>query len=194
MNLPNKLTLFRLILSLLFIISLEQHIVASYKSTAFDIAILLFCIACATDFLDGYLARKFNQVTNFGKLFDPLADKILVCSAFILLGCLQLIPGWIVALLLAREFLVTGLRSLAASNGVVLPADQVGKIKTTAHMLTIIATLVVARIFSLTDSSPNTTLPGPMWGYWLAWTSCLSLSWFSGFQYLWACRKLLQAK
>lgn len=203
MNLPNLLTLGRLIASLGFVFLLDRAVVEHHGRPALLIAAAVFALASFTDFLDGYLARKWNQITNFGKLFDPLADKILVGSAFILLAALQLMPGWAAALLIAREFLVTGLRGLAASTGLVLPADHLGKIKTVVHMATILATLLLAEVHQAPELFPQAdgsqtldlattfTLPGPAAGWWAAWIACLLLSWWSGFQYLWASRNLL---
>lgn len=190
MNLPNLLTLGRLIISVGFIFLLDRGFVTSFGRNALLIGAGAFAVASFTDFLDGYLARKWNQVTNFGKLFDPLADKILVGSAFILLAALNLLPGWVAALLIAREFLVTGLRGLAASNGLVMPADQLGKIKTVVHMATILATLLLA-VPLAAGRSAEFQLPGPLAGWWVGWIACLLLSWWSAFQYLWASRQLL---
>ena len=118
MNLPNQLTVARLILTFVFValLSLED---LSWSKTA---ALCAFAIAAITDFLDGYFARKHNLVTNFGKLMDPLADKVLMCAGFVLLTRLELIPAWIVVVILSREFMVTGLRLLASAEGVVLAA------------------------------------------------------------------------
>ena len=134
MNLPNQLTVARLILTFVFValLSLED---LSWSKTA---ALFVFAIAAITDFLDGYIARKHNLVTNFGKLMDPLADKVLMCAGFVLLTRLELIPAWIVVVILSREFMVTGLRLLASAEGVVLAAENLGKYKTIFQIVTVI--------------------------------------------------------
>ena len=138
MNLPNQLTVARLFLSFLFValLSIEE---VEFMRTA---ALLVFVIAAITDFLDGYLARKHQLITNFGKLMDPLADKVLMCAGFVLLTRLELIPAWMVVAILSREFLVTGLRLLASAEGVVLAAEALGKYKTILQIVTIIYFLI----------------------------------------------------
>ncbi len=133
MNLPNKLTIFRVILIPFFIIFLLIPI------TAFDkwIALAIFIIASLTDLLDGKIARKYNLVTNFGKFMDPLADKLLVCSALICLIELNKIPSWMVIIIIAREFIISGFRLVAADNGVVIAASYWGKFKTTFQMIAV---------------------------------------------------------
>lgn len=133
MNLPNKLTVFRVILIPFFVVLLLLDI------TAYDewIALAIFIIASLTDFLDGHIARKYNLVTNFGKFMDPLADKLLVCSALICLVELSRIPAWIVILIIAREFIISGFRLIASDNGVVIAASYWGKFKTTFQIVMI---------------------------------------------------------
>ncbi|MDE6404447.1 MAG: CDP-diacylglycerol--glycerol-3-phosphate 3-phosphatidyltransferase [Lachnospiraceae bacterium] len=133
MNLPNKLTIFRVILIPFFVVLLLFDI------TAYDkwVALAIFIIASLTDFLDGYIARKYNLVTNFGKFMDPLADKLLVCSAMICLVELARIPAWIVIVIIAREFIISGFRLVASDNGVVIAASYWGKFKTTFQILMI---------------------------------------------------------
>ena len=104
----------------------------------FSIGLVLFSIASFTDFLDGYYARKYQLVTTFGKLMDPLADKILMCSAFVVLCEEHLVAAWVVVIILAREFLVTGIRLVATSQGLVLAADKLGKLKTIFQISTIV--------------------------------------------------------
>ena len=125
MNLPNKLTIFRVILIPFFVVLLLFDI------TAYDkwIALAIFIIASLTDFLDGHIARKYNLVTNFGKFMDPLADKLLVCSAMICLVELARIPAWVVIIIIAREFIISGFRLVASDNGVVIAASYWGKFK-----------------------------------------------------------------
>lgn len=143
MNLPNKLTMFRVILIPLFVVFMLVDI------TAYDkwIALAVFIIASLTDLLDGKIARKYNLVTNFGKFMDPLADKLLVCSALICLVALERIPAWIVIIIIAREFIISGFRTLAADNGVVIAASYWGKFKTTFQMVMIC--LMIADIEAL---------------------------------------------
>lgn len=133
MNLPNKLTIFRVILIPFFVVLLLFDI------TAYDkwIALGIFIVASLTDFLDGHIARKYNLVTNFGKFMDPLADKLLVCSAMICLVELARIPAWVVIVIIAREFIISGFRLVASDNGVVIAASYWGKFKTTFQILMI---------------------------------------------------------
>ena len=133
MNLPNKLTMFRVILIPFFIVFLLVPV------TPYDkwIALSIFIVASLTDLLDGKIARKYNLVTNFGKFMDPLADKLLVCSALICLIELDRIPSWMVILIIAREFVISGFRLIAADNGVVIAASYFGKFKTTFQMLAV---------------------------------------------------------
>ena len=133
MNLANKLTLLRVIMIPLFVFFL-------LKGDPSNMAIAggIFIFASLTDFLDGYIARSRNLVTKFGKFMDPLADKLLVMSAFVCLVELQLVPSWIVIVILAREFIVSIFRAIAASDGIVIAAGKLGKYKTTTQMIAII--------------------------------------------------------
>ena len=133
MNLPNKLTLFRVVLIPFFVLFMLVDIIAYDKW----IALVIFIIASLTDLLDGKIARKYNLVTNFGKFMDPLADKLLVCSALICLVALAKIPAWIVIIIIAREFIISGFRLIASDNGVVIAASYWGKFKTTFQMVMI---------------------------------------------------------
>ncbi len=133
MNLPNKLTMFRVILIPFFIVFLLIPIPPYDKW----IALAIFVIASLTDLLDGKIARKYNLVTNFGKFMDPLADKLLVCSALICLIELDKIPSWMVIIIIAREFIISGFRLVASDNGVVIAASYFGKFKTTFQMLAV---------------------------------------------------------
>ena len=144
MNLPNKLTMFRVILIPFFIVFLLASL------TPYDkwIALAIFIIASLTDLLDGKIARKYNLVTNFGKFMDPLADKLLVCSALICLIELDKIPSWMVIVIIAREFIISGFRLVASDNGVVIAASYWGKFKTTFQMVAVC--LLIADIAALT--------------------------------------------
>ncbi len=139
MNLPNKLTLFRVILIPFFVFFLLAPYFEGYGNY---IAVAIFIIASITDFLDGKIARKYNLVTNFGKFMDPLADKLLVSSALICLVALNKIPAWIVIVIIAREFIISGFRLVAADNGVVIAASYWGKFKTAFQMVTVIVLIL----------------------------------------------------
>ena len=122
------------------------------------IVLVIFCIASFTDFLDGHIARKYNLVTDFGKFMDPLADKLLVLAAFIILIEMGRIDGWIVTVIVAREFMVTGIRVLAASNNVVIAASKLGKAKTISQMVTIIILLLNNYPFELINLPVGTII------------------------------------
>ncbi len=139
MNLPNQLTVARLALTGLFVACFYMP-----WANAHAVALLVFAVASITDYLDGAIARARNLVTNFGKLFDPLADKILIAAAFILLSVEQTIPSWITIVILAREFFVTGIRQIAASQGAVLAAEKLGKHKMLWQILTVVYFLLAA--------------------------------------------------
>lgn len=172
---------------------------ASFASAAGHwIALVSFVVAAISDFLDGYLARKMGLITPMGKLLDPLADKVLVCSAFVYLSVEGFCPVWVTVLILAREFLVTGLRQIAVEAGRVLAADRLGKWKT-ALQLTFCITCLVWLAFQPLDpgdaivrgiqhlSNPGGWLqPASMW-------LALGLTLLSGWHYLWASRDLLAA-
>lgn len=138
MNLPNKLTTFRVVLIPFFIFFLMTELIPYSKW----IALAIFCIASLTDFFDGYLARKWNMVTNFGKFMDPLADKLLVCSAIIAFTAMDRMPAWIVIIIVAREFIISGFRLIAAEKGVVIAASYWGKFKTASQMFMIILFII----------------------------------------------------
>lgn len=139
MNLPNKLTIFRVILIPFFVIFL---MLPQFSTYGHYIALVIFIVASLTDMLDGKIARKYNLVTNFGKLMDPLADKLLVCTAIICLMDLKLVPLWIVLVIICREFIISAFRLIAAENSIVIAAGMWGKFKTTFQMLMVIALLV----------------------------------------------------
>jgi len=139
MNLPNKLTLSRFVLTVAFLAVMFSMI--PFRET---IALVLFIAGGISDFLDGQIARRQKLITNFGILMDPLADKIMVCSAFIAFVDLKWIPAWMVVIIVARELAITGLRLLAASKNVVLAAEGYGKHKTVSQIVAIIAILVSA--------------------------------------------------
>lgn len=135
MNLPNKLTIFRVILIPFFVFFLLAPYFPEYGKY---IATAIFIVASLTDMADGKIARKYNLVTNFGKFMDPLADKLLVCSAMICLVEIDRLAAWIVIVIIAREFIISGFRLVASDNGVVIAANYWGKFKTVSQMAMII--------------------------------------------------------
>lgn len=139
MNLPNKLTILRVLLVPVFVVFLLIDLGGQYSNV---IALVIFVVASLTDALDGHLARKNNLVTNFGKFMDPLADKLLVCSALLCLMELDRIPAWMVLIIIAREFIISGFRLVASDAGVVIAASYWGKIKTVVQVVMIIALLI----------------------------------------------------
>ena len=188
MNLPNMLTLLRLGLTALLVVSLSVQYPAHSA-----IALLVFLVASLTDYLDGVIARKWNLITDFGKLMDPLADKVLTASAFICLIPYEALSAWVVIIIISREFLITGLRLLASSKGVILPAEKLGKHKTAWQMITIVffLALLALRDLGLEDSP----IVDGLWSYGGAFlvTVTVALTLFSGFAYLWKNRALLSA-
>lgn len=160
MNLPNKLTTLRVILIPFFVFFLLWQ--GGENRTFRIISLVIFIVASLTDLLDGKIARKYNLVTNFGKFMDPLADKLLVCSALICLIELNQLPAWMVIVIISREFIISGFRLVASDNGVVIAASYWGKFKTTFQMfavillildmptLSVLTTLFVWAAFALT--------------------------------------------
>ncbi len=142
MNVPNKLTVFRIILTPIFLLTATLEILPH----RFLIATIIFCVASVTDFIDGNLARKNDQITVLGKLLDPLADKILVTTALLLFLKYGFCDVWVVAIILAREFLITSIRLVATTQGIVIPANMFAKIKTTVQMISTIAIMVMAEL------------------------------------------------
>lgn len=140
MNLPNKLTTLRVIMIPFFVFFLLWQNGENY--TFRMIALALFIIASLTDLLDGKIARKYNLVTNFGKFMDPLADKLLVCSALICLIELNALPAWMVIIIISREFIISGFRLIASDNGIVIAASYWGKFKTNFQMFMIIMLII----------------------------------------------------
>lgn len=140
MNLPNKLTIARVIMIPFFLVFL----MTDFFEAARYVALAIFIIASLTDMLDGKIARKYNLVTNFGKFMDPLADKLLVCSAMIAFTGMGIMPAWIVIIIIAREFIISGFRLIAAEKNVVIAAGMSGKVKTTVQM--IMCCLLIARL------------------------------------------------
>lgn len=191
MNLPNKLTCSRFVLTIAFLGAMFSDF--RFSET---LALGLFLLAGITDYLDGVIARRAGSVTNFGILMDPLADKILVCSAFIAFVGRGLIPAWMVVVIVARELAITGLRLLAASKNVVLAAEGYGKHKTLWQMVAIVAVLIMASSAEWPDS-PRAVFQLPMFGSpWIVWFAevskwlAVTFTAISGALYLWRNRQL----
>lgn len=166
-NLPTILTLSRIVLIPFFVLSVYQHPV---------LGAVIFSIASITDFLDGYLARRSGQITTFGIIMDPLADKFLVISALIVLVDMERLSAFIAIILIVREFLVTGLRVVALSKDIVIPAEMGGKLKTTAQITSILCLILVGTVF---DNLPVDLYDIGLVFIWIA----LALSVTSGIQY-----------
>ena len=145
MNLPNYLTLLRIIIVPLLVVVLLTNVAESYIGVSgYAFAIVIFLVASFTDILDGHLARRRNQVSTLGKFLDPIADKLLVSAVLIVLVEKHLAPSWAVVVIIGREFIVTGLRSIAATEGIIIQAQKSGKIKMWAQCIAIVALLVAA--------------------------------------------------
>ena len=149
MNVPNKITISRIFLIPVFLFIMlvrfswgEISLLGTSMPVTHFVGALIFILASTTDWIDGYYARKYNQVTNLGKFLDPLADKLLVSAALIVLVELQMAPSWIVIIIISREFAVTGLRLVLAGEGEVVAANMLGKIKTWAQIVAISALLL----------------------------------------------------
>jgi len=190
MNLANRLTVSRFFLSIGFVLVLSVHL-----PFRFTIALVLFLVAGITDYADGEIARRFNMETDFGRLMDPLVDKIMMAAAFICLVPLGAIPAWAATVIVSREFLITGLRLLAASKGRVLSAEKLGKHKTAWQIITAIFFLLMLSVRELArlTGAPAVILYERIWDWGgaslLLVTVALTL--VSGAGYLWKNRALL---
>lgn len=194
MNLPNAITLSRLVLTAVFVAGTAME-----STVGHWIALVSFVIAAISDFVDGWLARKLGLVTPMGKLLDPLADKVLVCSAYVYLSARGFCPVWVTVLIIAREFLVTGLRQIAVEAGQVIAADRLGKWKTGLQLTFCITCLVWFAFAPITSENWFVTLIRYLshpdgWlipaSLWLA----LFLTLLSGWNYLWSSRGLLKSR
>lgn len=156
MNLPNKLSLFRVVLVpvlvLVYYLGSRQGLVDPSKVLLIDFFIApIFIVASLTDFLDGYIARKYNMVTVFGKFIDPLADKLIVMAALLVLNDAGIVPVWITVVILSREFIVTGIRLIAVGEGKVIAAGKLGKYKTASTMVALVLLLMIPYLAVLGD-------------------------------------------
>ena len=155
MNLPNKLTVLRVILIPFFVAFLLSELLFGAEITGGCdkwVALVIFALASLTDFFDGRIARKHNLITNFGKLMDPLADKLLVCAALVCLVALERVPAWIVIMIIAREFVISGVRQIAAESGRVIAASYWGKFKTASQMVMIILMIMDLEVLRLPET------------------------------------------
>jgi CDP-diacylglycerol--glycerol-3-phosphate 3-phosphatidyltransferase len=184
MNLPNKLTLARFVLTVFFLTAMFWR--APYSDTA---ALVLFCVASLTDYYDGKIARRDKLITNFGTLMDPLADKIMTCSAFIAFVGRGTVPAWMAVVIVAREQAITGLRLLAATKNVVLAAEGYGKHKTVSQIVAII-TLLVADSFGEWGQAALVFKPWVPMLARIALGVTVILTFTSGALYLWRNRHL----
>jgi CDP-diacylglycerol--glycerol-3-phosphate 3-phosphatidyltransferase len=188
MNWANRITLSRLALTVLFVIALNCS--WHYARTA---ALVIFLIAGLTDFIDGEIARRYGLITNFGKLMDPLVDKIMVAAAFISLVPLKAVPAWAATAIVARDFLITGLRLMATAKGRILPAESLGKQKTSWQMITIIFFLALLSIVELHYANETSMWWVRAWydaGPVLVWIT-VALTIYSGVGFTWRNRELI---
>ena len=188
MNWANRLTLSRLGLTILFVIALNSE--WQFGRT---IALVLFIIAGLTDFADGEIARRYRFVTNFGKLMDPLVDKIMIAAAFISLVPLKAIPAWAATIVVSRDFLITGMRLLASSQGQVLPAERLGKHKTSWQIVTVIFFLLLLAAQELRYADGQSIWWSRAWmtgGAALVWIT-VALTLYSGLGYAWRHRAVV---
>lgn len=176
LNLANKLTLSRFVFSIIFVVLfyLDGDI---YRI----LALILFVVAAVTDFVDGYVARSFNQITELGKLMDPLADKVLVFSALVLFCERGLVPGWLVILILSRDLMIGIFRAVAAQKGEVIAADKIGKLKTVVQM---VSTVIMLTGYAFLN---QTLLETGLYGLYAA----LALTLISGYNYIYKNRHII---
>src|ERR1043166_6201142 len=188
MNWANRITLSRLALTVLFVGALNSS--WQYARTT---ALIIFLVAGLTDFIDGEIARRYGIITNFGKLMDPLVDKIMMAAAFISLVPLKAIPAWAATTVVARDFLITGLRLMASAKGRILPAESLGKQKTSWQVVTVIFFLALLSLSELRYASEESTWWLRAWneaGRILVWIT-VALTVYSGVVYAWRHRELI---
>lgn len=172
MNIANKLTLARMIMVPFFLVAVYFE----KDSQVLPISAIIFAVASFTDFLDGYLARKYNLITDFGKFMDPLADKVLVVAALAVLVEMNLIPAWMIVLIITREYAVSILRAIAANTGQVIAASQGGKAKTVSQIIAVLMLLLNIK-----------------YGIYVMWIAVI-LTFVSGMDYLMKNKKLISQK
>jgi CDP-diacylglycerol---glycerol-3-phosphate 3-phosphatidyltransferase len=188
MNWANRLTLSRLVLTVLFVLALNSS--WQYARTC---ALVIFLVAGLTDFIDGEIARRYGVITNFGKLMDPLVDKIMMAAAFISLVPLKAVPAWAATTVVARDFLITGLRMMASAEGRILPAERLGKHKTSWQIITVIYFLGLLSIVELRYANATSTWWLGAWheaGPILVWIT-VALTIYSGIGFAWRNRELI---
>ena len=188
MNWANRLTLSRLALTILFVCALSSG--WEYGRTA---ALLLFLAAGITDYFDGEIARRSATVTNFGKLMDPLVDKIMMAAAFICLVPLKAVPAWAAIVVVARDFLITGMRLMASAKGRILPAERLGKHKTSWQIVTVLFFLGLLSMRELRYANRDSAWWSRAWdqgGTVLIWIA-IGLTIYSGLRYAWQHRELI---
>ena len=188
MNWANRLTLSRLVLTVAFVAALNSP--WQYGRT---LALITFLVAGLTDFIDGEIARRYGIVTDFGKLMDPLVDKIMVAAAFISLVPLKAVPAWAATAVVARDFLITGLRMMAGAKGIVLPAERLGKQKTSWQVVTVIFFLTLLSLSELHYADEASVWWSRAWfqaGPLLVWIT-VALTIYSGLLYAWRHRDLI---
>jgi CDP-diacylglycerol---glycerol-3-phosphate 3-phosphatidyltransferase len=188
MNWANRLTLSRLVLTVIFVAALNSS--WQYGRT---VALIVFLIAGVSDFVDGEIARRYGVVTNFGKLMDPLVDKIMVAAAFISLVPLKAVPAWAATTVVARDFLITGLRMMATAKGKILPAEMLGKQKTSWQVVTVIFFLALLSLHELRYANETSIWWFRAWdqaGPILVWIT-VALTVYSGLGYAWRHRELI---
>jgi CDP-diacylglycerol--glycerol-3-phosphate 3-phosphatidyltransferase len=188
MNWANRLTLSRLALTILFVAALSSP--WRYAHTA---ALIIFLIAGVTDFFDGEIARRYQTVTDFGKLMDPLVDKIMIAAAFISLVPLRAIPAWAATIVVGREFLITGLRLMATAKGQVLSAERLGKHKTSWQIITVLFFLTLLAVAEWSKVSVRSPWWQRAWneaGSVLVWLT-VALTLYSGLGYAWRHRSVV---
>ena len=188
MNWANRLTISRLVLTVLFVATLNWD--WPYARTA---ALIIFLVAGVTDFVDGEIARRYGVVTNFGKLMDPLVDKIMMAAAFISLVPLKAIPAWAATTVVARDFLITGLRLMASARGQILPAERLGKHKTSWQIITVVFFLVLLSARELKYAEGESGWWFRAWhhgGPVLVWIA-VAFTVYSGLRYAWRHRDVI---
>ena len=188
MNWANRITLSRLALTVLFVVSLNSS--WRYARTT---ALVIFLIAGLTDFIDGEIARRYGIITNFGKLMDPLVDKIMLAAAFISLVPLKAVPAWAATTIVARDFLITGLRLMASAKGRILPAESLGKQKTSWQVITVLFFLGLFSASELRFANEGSVWWLRAWnqaGPILVWVT-VALTLYSGLAYAWRHRELI---